>query len=115
MTLTGGAGQNIFEFRGEQDGGLIEAVHENLDFKHGDRIRLSKYDLFERAAEAFEDRFDAIYLGAEDDKAWIRYRHDDQDDKTSITRVEADFDGDDKYETTVLISGHHMLAFIEHT
>jgi Ca2+-binding RTX toxin-like protein len=116
LALAGGAGWNLFEFRPEQGAvGLAEALHEILDFKQGDRIRLSKYDLFEQPPDGSEDRFEAIYGAADEERAWIRYRHDDIDDRTSLTRVEADFDRDATFETTILISGHHVLALAENT
>jgi Ca2+-binding RTX toxin-like protein len=114
VTLAGGGGQNLFEFRPDDGAhGPAAAIHEILDFRLGDRIRLSKYDLFERAVERFEDRFGTVYGETAAEGPRIRWRHDAVDAQTSRTTVEADFDGDDTFETTILLGGHHPLTIVE--
>jgi Ca2+-binding RTX toxin-like protein len=114
--LTGGDGENTFEFQPDQ--GLAETfsvMHEILDFKVGDRIRMSKYDLFDQVYDEFQDQFEAIYgdeLEAQDIP--IRFSHDGADNMQR-TLIEADFDDDDTYETTITLQGHHVLVIVEHT
>lgn len=117
-TFTGGAGDDIFEFLppGEPapESEPAPLMHTVLDFTVGDRIRMSKYDIFERVLDKFEDRFEEIYGDDfDDDDIAIRYRHD-RTDELSRTVVEADFNGDGTWETTVAIEGHRVLVIIEH-
>lgn len=120
VTLVGGAGANTFEFKGGEATGYQSAseqtsvFHEILDFKVGDRIRMSKYDLFERVLDEIGERFEDIYGDeVEDDDIAIRYRHD-RSDEIDRTIIEADFNKDNVYETTVHIQGHHVLVVVEH-
>lgn len=118
--LTGGGGDDVFEFRtttGSTDTS-VSAVSTNqhtiIDFNVGDRIRISKFDIFERALDQLEERFDAIYGDAfDDDDILIRYRHD-RTDELANTIIEADFDRDGIWETTVILEGTRALFVIEH-
>lgn len=114
VTLGGGGGENIFEFTGpppEEASGPL--TFEILDFKVGDRIRMSKYDLFEKVFDRFEDEFEKIYGDdIDDDDVRIRYRHE-SDDERDRTVIEADFNRDDTYETTIFLEGRHLLVIVE--
>lgn len=112
--LVGGGGENTFEFLAAEPASETASVlHEILDFKVGDRIRMSKYDIFERVLDELEDRFEDIYGdGIDDDDIPIRFRHDMADEMTR-TVIEADFDNDDVYETTISLHGHHILVVSE--
>jgi Ca2+-binding RTX toxin-like protein len=113
--LTGGEGENTFEFQPHQ--GIVETfsvMHEILDFKVGDRIRMSKYDLFEEVYDEFQDHFEDIYGdNLEADDIPLRFSHDGAEDMQR-TFIEADFDNDDIYETTITLQGHHILVIVEH-
>jgi Ca2+-binding RTX toxin-like protein len=113
--LTGGEGENTFEFPPYQSTDEVtSAMHEILDFKVGDRIQMSKYDLFEQICDEFQEHFEAIYgddLQADDIP--IRFSHDGANDMQQ-TLIEADFDDDDIYETTITLQGHHVLVIVEH-
>lgn len=117
--LAGGAGDDIFEFRPPavpaQAGAPPATVsHTILDFHVGDRIRMSKYDMFERVVDRNEDQFEAIYGDDfDDDDIAIRYRHD-RTDELNRTVIEADFNRDGIWETTVMIEGTRMFFIIEH-
>lgn len=117
-TFTGGLGDDIFEFLPPGAAALADAppapTHTVIDFAVGDRIRMSKYDIFERALDRLEDRFEEIYGDDfDDDDIAIRYRHD-RTDEMSRTVVEADINGDGTWETTIAIEGHRVLVIIEH-
>jgi len=116
--LTGGAGDDVFRFLppalpAEGAGPPVAANHIILDFAVGDRIHMSKYDIFERVLDRHEDQFEAIYGDDfEEDDIAIRYRHD-RVDELSRTVIEADFNRDGIWETTVTIDGARMLVVIE--
>jgi Ca2+-binding RTX toxin-like protein len=114
VTLAGGGGSNVFEFAPEAGAaGLVAALHEILDFRLGDRIRLAQVDLFERALERFEDRFESVYGDADDDRPSVRWRLEEIDGGATRTTVEADFDCDDTYEMTIVLGGRHLLSLVE--
>jgi Ca2+-binding RTX toxin-like protein len=112
--LAGGGGENLFEFGSTTKASEPGAVrHEILDFEVGDRIRMSKYDIFERALDELEDRFEDVYgHEIDDDDIAIRYRQDRTDD-IDRTIIEADLNKDDLYETTINVHGRHAFVFIE--
>lgn len=118
VALVGGGGNNTFEFQAEfrTPAPALPAspvVHEILDFRAGDRIRVSKYDIFERAPDGPGDRFDTIYGDeSDDDGMTIRYRHD-RADALERTVIEADIDDDRTPETTIVLSGRHFLVIVE--
>lgn len=116
MMLTGGGGDNLFEFLqtpvSEQP---TAVVHEITDFKHGDKLKLSHYKLFEKVVDHFEDEFEALYgEDMDDDDIPIRVRHDVFEDLRK-TIIEADFNRDNIYETTVFIQGHYVLVISDMT
>lgn len=117
--LTGGEGDDVFRFlppAASAAGGEppVATNHIILDFSVGDRIHMSKYDIFERVLDTHEDQFEAIYGNDfEEDDVAIRYRHD-RIDELSRTIIEADFNRDGIWETTVTIDGARMLVVIEH-
>jgi Ca2+-binding RTX toxin-like protein len=114
-SLTGGNGDDTFEFPPAPEPPAGEpAWHAVVDFAVGDRLRMSKYDLFEQRPDQDEDRFGLVYGDDPDrDDMPIRYRHD-RTDELSRTVVEADFDNDDVWEITIALEGHRILVVSEH-
>lgn len=114
VVLAGGGGQNVFEFAPVKTTiGTGSIMHEILDFEVGDRIRMSKYDIFERVLDELEDHFEDVYgLEIDDDDIAIRYRQD-RVDEIERTIIEVDLDKDDVYETTISIQGRHAFVFVE--
>ncbi|MEF9603871.1 hypothetical protein O4J55_16560, partial [Paracoccus sp. PXZ] len=115
--LEGGGGNDLFEFlppAAPEPGTVVETrSFEILDFKVGDRLRMSKYDLFERILDKQEDEFERIYgEDFDDDDIRIRFRHE-RDDEIDRTVIEADFNRDDIYETTITLEGRHLLVVVE--
>jgi Ca2+-binding RTX toxin-like protein len=116
VILEGGGGNDLFEFVPPPP--MAEPVlvhHEIVDFQAGDRIRMSKYDIFEKIIDQLESQFEAIYGDTVDaDKASIRYRYETAEN-LDRTVLEADLDRDRTYETTVILEGRHALVIIDHT
>lgn len=115
--LVGRDGENIFEFPPLPPPIATDApvvvMHEIVDFKVGDLIRMSKYDLFEKVVDEMEDRFEDVYGDDfDEDNIPIRYGHE-MVDGMKRTLIEADFNNDDVYETTVSLHGHQLLVIIE--
>ncbi|SDP88699.1 Ca2+-binding protein, RTX toxin-related [Phyllobacterium sp. YR620] len=110
VSLTGGNGDDIFEFKAKGDGAAI--IHEILDFMVGDRIRISQYDIFNEVMDAIEDRFENIYGETERPDLPIRISHA-QTENMNRTLIEADLDGDGYQDLTISLDGHHMLMFVE--
>jgi len=113
VILAGGEGGDTFEFLQTNNPAPQPLVHEILDFGVGDRIRMSKYDLFEKVYDEFEDRFEDLFGDdIDEDDIPIRYRHD-RVDQLNRTVVEADFNDDNIWETTIALQGHRALVIIE--
>jgi Ca2+-binding RTX toxin-like protein len=114
--LSGGAGDNTFEFIPEPENGSKGQVsHEITDFKYGDKLKMSHYKLFDKVMDEIEDEFEAMYGDdIDDDDIPIRVRQDTVED-IHRTIIEADFDRDNVFETTVFIQGHHVLVITDMT
>lgn len=113
VSLYGGAGENLFEFRGPGEEAARQLVFDIHDFKAGDRVRMDKYDLFERVFDDLEDQFEKVYGDKVDEEDFaVRTRIEEVDGYTR-TLIEADFNRDDTYETTVVIDGRYVLAIVE--
>jgi RTX toxins and related Ca2+-binding proteins len=121
FTLAGGGGDDVFEFLPPAEPAVVAettpaptANYTILDFDVGDRVRMSKYDIFERVLDKYEDTFEEIYGDDfDDDDIPIRYRHDNVD-ALNQTIIEADFNDDGIWETVVTIEGTRALFIIEH-
>lgn len=114
VSLTGGAGDDVFEFEAATGPGSgAQIVHDILDFMVGDRIKVSKYEIFEQVMDTLEDRFEDIY-GEELDKDElpIRIRHE-QTDNVRQTFIDVDLDNDDVHEMTINIAGNHVLLVVD--
>ncbi|MFD1327186.1 calcium-binding protein [Mycoplana ramosa] len=109
--LAGGGGNNTFEFTPV----AAPTVFEITDFKAGDKVKLKKYDIFEKVFDKFEDEFEKIYGDkVDDDDARIRFRSEyNAETGTDTTVIEADFNRDDIYETTIFLNGRHVLVIVE--
>lgn len=113
VAMYGGAGENVFEFLAPQDPVAQLRVFEINDFKAGDRIRLDKYDLFEKVFDDLEDQFKKVYgKGVDEDDFAVRSRIEQVDGRMK-TIIEADFNRDSFYETTIVADGRHVLVMVE--
>ena len=113
MVLEGGEGADTFQFQIPEGSSSAEVIHQILDFMVGDRIEMSKYEIFEEVLDTLEERFEDAY--GEDADAQplpIRIRHEGTDELEQ-TLIEVDMDRDQHYEMTINLSGHHMLMIVE--
>ncbi|MFN4155228.1 MAG: cadherin-like domain-containing protein [Paracoccaceae bacterium] len=112
--LSGSSGLNTFEFlayAATENPHLV--VHEITDFKHGDKLKLSHYKLFDKIFDRLEDEFEALYGDRLDqDYVPIRVRQDMVDD-VRRTIIEADLNSDDSFETTIFIQGHYAFVITD--
>ncbi|WP_426227121.1 cadherin-like domain-containing protein [Pararhizobium sp. DWP3-4] len=111
--LEGGAGDDIFRFSMPAGSSSGDVIHQILDFMVGDRIEMSRYQIFEEIVDNLEDHFEAVYgVDVDEDALPIRVRHEGTDE-LGQTLIEIDADNDLKYEMTINLSGHHVLMIIE--
>ncbi|WP_134498857.1 calcium-binding protein [Microvirga pakistanensis] len=115
VVLEGGDGDDLFEFSPPPPAcAPTPVLHEIVDFTVGDRIRMSKYDLFEKVFDRLESQFESIYGDkVDEDDARIRYRHE-RSESIDRTVIEADLDHDRIYETTIHLDGHKAIVVVEH-
>ena len=116
VSLRGGDGEDVFEFHAASGNSHASAVvHEILDFMIGDRIKMSRYEMFEEVIDSLEDRFEDIYGDDGDDGDLpIRVRHETTDEIRQ-TYIDADLDKDGHYELNITLDGHHVLMIVENT
>ncbi|MHB2264874.1 calcium-binding protein [Aliihoeflea sp. PC F10.4] len=113
VALYGGAGENVFEFLAPHEQTEQVRIFEINDFKAGDRIRMDKYDLFEKVFDNLEDQFKQVYgKRVDEDDFSVRSRIEDVDGRMK-TIIEADFNRDDFFETTIIVDGRHVLVMVE--
>ncbi len=111
--LEGGGGNDIFRFSMPGGSPSGDVIHQILDFMVGDRIEMSRYQIFEEIVDNLEDHFEAVYgVEVDEDALPIRVRHEGTDE-LGQTLIEVDADNDLKYEMTINLSGHHVLMIIE--
>jgi Ca2+-binding RTX toxin-like protein len=123
VTLDGNAGNDMFVFL--TDTSLTEESHGDQTIKNfevGDLVRMSKYDIFERAINELEDAFKEAYdvdssghgsngVDMDDVVIPIRIRHETIEDHMS-TYIEADFNGDSVFEVSIQLDGNHDLIIV---
>ncbi|WP_426125995.1 cadherin-like domain-containing protein [Pararhizobium sp. PWRC1-1] len=111
--LEGGGGDDTFKFSMPAGSASGDVIHQILDFMVGDRIEMSRYQIFEEIVDNLEDHFEQIYgVEIDEDALPIRVRHEGTDE-LGQTLIEIDGDNDQKYEMTINLSGHHLLMVIE--
>ena len=113
-TFAGNGGNNEFVFGSSATPEHPIAFYEILDFKPGDLIKMSKYDIFEKVMDQAQDELESIYgEKIDEDGASIRYRrdHDNPDRKV----LEADLNGDAEYEITITLYGNHALLIVDNS
>ena len=113
MILEGNGGADTFQFQIPEGSSSAEVIHQILDFMVGDRIEMSRYEIFEDVIDSLEDRFEDTYGDDADAQPLpIRVRHEGTDELQQ-TLIEVDMDRDDHYEMTINLTGHHMLMVVE--
>ena len=113
MILEGNGGSDTFEFHIPEGSSSAKVIHQILDFMVGDRIEMSRYEIFEDVIDSLEDRFEETYGDDADAQPLpIRVRHEGTDELQK-TLIEVDMDRDEHYEMTINLTGHHMLMIVE--
>ena len=111
-TLRGGGGSDVFEFAALSAAGT-RVAYEILDFMAGDRVRVSRFEIFEEVIDSLEDRFEDIYGDdIDDDDLPILISHQQTGDIRS-TLIEADLDNDDHYELAITLHGTSQVTVVE--
>jgi Ca2+-binding RTX toxin-like protein len=115
ISLTGGDGDDTFEFKRSDDDHQPDLVHKITDFSNGDRIIAARYEIFYRQEEGvapeIDDLFEDIYLSENSDRRPIRFRFE-QGDGSDLTFVDIhDRDGSEEYYS-IELPGRHDLAFV---
>jgi len=111
ISMTGGEGDDTFEFERPDDDHQPNLVRKITDFTVGDRIIAASYEIRYRqgddVSEAVGDLFDSIYLSDDDDRP-IRFRFEkiDDDDRTFVD-VHDRSDSEEFY--SIELYGHHKL------
>jgi Ca2+-binding RTX toxin-like protein len=134
MVLTGGEGANTFQFNEQGqcsepapsstasgpdtgDGAVPVAqptIFQITDFKVGDKIRFNDHKLFEKVFDTFEGQFESVFgRRVDEDDFALRMRHETHEG-IERTVVEADFNRDDFFETTIYLQGRHVMLVFEH-
>jgi hypothetical protein len=80
----------------------------------GDRIRISRYEIFEEVMDSLEDRFEHAFGGRDldDDDLPILVTHE-RADNVRRTLIEADLDNDEHYELAITITGNIQVTIVE--
>jgi Ca2+-binding RTX toxin-like protein len=112
VVLTGGGGKDGYAFLPRT--GTQEATRsvEITDFSVGDYVDILRWTLFEEGSGIVGQSLSDAMDRDDGTVSGIRYRaaHLDGGD---VTVISADLDRDDRFETTVVLDGHHTLLFVE--
>ena len=114
LSITGGDGNDTFEFQRSEGDQQAVIVRKITDFTVGDRIVAATYEisyLQEDGADGqLSDMFDNIYLSADGDNLPVRFRFE-QIDSNDVTFIDVHDrpDTDDFY--SIEVAGHHQLQF----
>lgn len=115
-TLTGGDGDDTFEFERSDDDHQLDVVRRITDFTVGDRIIAARYELRYRegdsVSDVIEDVFEDVYLSDDDDhNRPVRFRFEKVDDDER-TFVEVHDRPDSEEFFLIELYGHHNLSVV---
>jgi Ca2+-binding RTX toxin-like protein len=114
-TMTGGDGDDTFEFHRSDDDHQPELVRKITDFTVGDRIVAASYEIRyregEHGSEEIGDLFDDIYLSETGERRPVKFRFEEGEtgDRTFV-EVHDRADSEDFY--SIELAGRHDLEFI---
>jgi Ca2+-binding RTX toxin-like protein len=114
LSVTGGAGNDTFEFHRRGDDSQAMTVRKITDFTVGDRIVAATFEISylqdEGLDQAISDLFSDVYLSTEGAKRPVRFRFEEVDsNERTLVDVHDRPDTDDFY--TIELAGHHNLQF----
>jgi Ca2+-binding RTX toxin-like protein len=115
VSMTGGDGDDTFEFQRAADDQQTMTVRKITDFTVGDRIVAATYEIiyFQQegtATDQLSDMFNDIYLSADGDNLPVQFRFE-QIDNNEVTLVDVHDRPDTDDFFTIEIVGHHQLQF----
>ena len=115
VSMTGGDGNDTFEFhRSEDHDQPAVTVRKITDFTVGDRIVAATYEISYLKEDGLEDTvsdmFDDIYLSTNGDQRPVRFRFEEVD-SNQRTLVDVHDQPDTDQFFTIELVGHHNLQF----
>ncbi|GJD74015.1 cadherin-like domain-containing protein [Methylobacterium goesingense] len=110
--LTGGGGDDGYVFSSGHGPSEGTRAVEITDFSVGDYVDLLRWTLFEDASDAPGQSLSDAMERNDGTVSGIQYRSAHLDDG-DVTVISADLNGDDTFETTIILDGHHTLLFVE--
>jgi Ca2+-binding RTX toxin-like protein len=113
ISLTGGEGNNTFDFTAAVPNVSDNLVRKITDFKVGDRLLLANYSFWEtehgNQGSGSGDQFDQVYAtSANHDRGGVSFKFEKIGD-ADVTTVNLKFDNDPGRDFLVEMSGHHQL------
>jgi Ca2+-binding RTX toxin-like protein len=115
VVLTGGGGNDTFEFQRSDSDHQPDLVRKITDFTVGDRIIAATYEIYYRdeddAADELSDLFDEVYLADGSDNRPVRFRFEEKDDGEMTTIEIHDRPDNDQEFYAIQLNGHHSLQF----
>jgi Ca2+-binding RTX toxin-like protein len=114
IQMTGGDGDDTFEFRMSDDDHQADSVRKITDFTVGDRLIVATYEIRYRQEDQdnadIGDLFDEIYLSAQGEHRPVRFRFEKLDDnELTFVNVQQGDDSEEYY--SIELFGHHHLEF----
>lgn len=113
LSITGGDGNDTFEFHRSEDQPAT-TVRKITDFTVGDRIVAASYEITYLTEDGLEDTvsdmFDDIYLSTNGDNRPVRFRFEEID-SNQLTLVDVHDRPDTEEFFTIELVGHHNLQF----
>jgi Ca2+-binding RTX toxin-like protein len=113
LSITGGDGNDTFEFHASEDQPAM-TVRKITDFTVGDRIVAASYEITYLTEDGLEDTvsdlFDDIYLSTNGDHRPVRFRFEEID-SNQLTLVDVHDRPDTDEFFTIELVGHHNLQF----
>ena len=114
VVMTGGNGNDTFEFHSADQDQQTMTVRKITDFTVGDRIVAATYEISyaqeDGLEDALSDMFDDIYLSADGSKQPVRFRFEEVD-SNALTFVDVHDRPDTDEFFTIELVGHHHLQF----
>jgi len=113
ITLTGGSGNDVFEFRTTNDFEQPHLTRKITDFTVGDKLIVASFEIQYLAGEdddLIDDLFDNIYLSSEGASRPIRFRVEKDDDNES-TFVDVRMENDSAEYYSIELAGRYDLEF----
>jgi Ca2+-binding RTX toxin-like protein len=114
ISMTGGDGNDTFEFQRAEEDQAAMTIRKITDFTVGDRIVAATYEITylqeDDAEDQLSDMFAALYLSEDGDNRPVRFRLEDVEGaQLTFVDVHDRPDTDDFY--TIELVGHHHLQF----